>query len=129
MHGPLIDPRPPPLLAGAAVDGGTVMAELDDRLAERIAALVRRDRLLAVGSTVAMWVVLVFVFLVSAPSVPGPALVVVLGLAMLALGGLNTASALALVRRYRLAQDQVYRPDIENLDAKRALRARAGGAS
>jgi hypothetical protein len=46
---------------------------------------------------------------------------------MLALGGLNTASALALVRRYRLAQDQVYRPDIENLDAKRA--ARAGGAS
>jgi hypothetical protein len=123
MHGPLIDPRPPPLLAGAAVDGGTVMATLD----ERIAALVRRDRLLAVGSTVAMWVVLVFVFLASAPSVPGPALVVVLGLAMLALGGLNTASALALVRRYRLAQDQVYRPDIENLDAKRA--ARAGGAS
>jgi hypothetical protein len=123
MYGPLIDPRPPPLLAGAAGDGGTVMATLD----ERIAVLVRRDRLLAVGSTVAMWVVLVFVFLVSAPSVPGPALVVVLGLAMLALGGLNTASALALVRRYRLAQDQVYRPDIENLDAKRA--ARAGGAS
>jgi hypothetical protein len=126
MHGPLIDPRPQPLLAGAAVDGGTVMATLDDRLDERIAALVRRDRLLAVGSTVAMWVVLVFVFLVSAPSVPGPALVVVLGMAMLALGGLNTASALALVRRYRLAQDQVYRPDIENLDAQRA--ARAGGA-
>ena len=35
---------------------------------------------------------------------------------------------MALTRRYiRAAQDQVYRPDIENLDAKRALRA--GGAS
>jgi 4-amino-4-deoxy-L-arabinose transferase-like glycosyltransferase len=99
------------------------MASLDDR----IAALQRRDRLLAIASTVAMWVVLVFVFLASAPSVPGPALLVVLGLAMLALGGLNTASALALIRRYRLARDQVYRPDIENLDAKRA--ARAGGAT
>src|ERR671916_3400609 len=101
MHGPLIDPRTQPLLAGAAVDGGTVMATID----ERIAALVRRDRLLAVGSTVAMWVVLVFVFLVSAPSVPGPALVVVLGLAMLALGGLNTASHLGPVLRHRLAEE------------------------
>lgn len=96
------------------------MGSLDDR----IAALLRRDRLLAIGSTAAMWIALVFVFLVSAPSVPGPALVVVLGLAMLALGGLNTASALALIRRYRLAREQVYRPDIENLDAKRAARAR-----
>jgi len=101
------------------------MGSVDDR----IEALLRRDRLLAIGSTIAMWVVLVFVFLVSAPSVPGPALVVVLGLAMLALGGLNTASAVALVRRYRLARDQVYRPDIENLDAKRAARVRAGGAT
>ena len=101
------------------------MRDLDDR----IAALLRRDRLLALGSTVAMWMVLVFVFLVSAPSVPGPALVVVLALAMLALGGLNTASAVALVRRYRLAKDQVYRPDIENLDAKRAVRAQAGGTT
>jgi len=101
------------------------MASLDDR----IATLVRRDRLLAIASTVAMWVALVFVFLAAAPTVPGAALVVVLALAMLALGGLNTASAFALVRRYRLAQDQVYRPDIENLDAKRAARTRAGSAS
>ncbi|MDD7968935.1 hypothetical protein [Actinomycetospora lemnae] len=94
------------------------MASLDDR----IATLLRRDRLLAIGSTVAMWVVLVFVYVAAAPTVPGPALLVVLGVAMVALGGLNTASAIALIRRYRLAKEQVYRPDIENLDAIRAAR-------
>jgi len=100
------------------------MSSLDDR----IAGLLRRDRLLAIGSTVAMWVVLVFVFLAAAPTVPGTTLLVVLGVAMVALGGLNTASAAALIRRYRAAKDQVYRPDIENLDAQRAAKAR-GSAS
>jgi hypothetical protein len=101
------------------------MSSLDDR----IAGLLRRDRLLAIGSTVAMWVVLVFVFVAAAPTVPGPALLVVLGVAMVALGGLNTASAAALIRRYRAAKDQVYRPDIEHLDAQRAAKAAARGSS
>ncbi|GLZ49072.1 hypothetical protein Acsp06_52570 [Actinomycetospora sp. NBRC 106375] len=99
------------------------MKSLDDR----IAALVRRDRLLALGCTVAMWVVLVFVLVAAAPTVPGTPLFVVLTVALIALGGLNTASAAALIRRYRAARDQVYRPDIEHLDAQKA--ARAGGAS
>lgn len=96
---------------------------------DRIAGLVRRDRLLAIGSTVAMWVVLVFVFVAAAPTVPGPTLLTVLGVALLALGGLNTASAAALIRRYRAARDQVYRPDIENLDARRGAKAARGSAS
>ena len=96
-------------------------------LDERIAVLLRRDRLLALGATVAMWVVLAFVLVAAAPTVPSTGLFVVLAVALVLLGGLNTASAAALIRRYRLARDQVYRPDIENLDAQRA--ARDGGAS
>lgn len=100
------------------------MKSLDDR----IAVLVRRDRLLALGSTVAMWAALVFVLVAAAPAVPGTTLFVVLTVAMIVLGGLNTASAAALIRRYRAAREQVYRPDIENLDARRAERD-AGRAS
>ncbi|GAA4917482.1 hypothetical protein GCM10023204_24770 [Actinomycetospora succinea] len=91
-------------------------------LDERIAVLLHRDRLLALGATVAMWVVLVFVLVAAAPTVPSTGLFVVLAAALVALGALNTASAAALIRRYRLASDQVYRPDIENLDAQRAAR-------
>lgn len=98
-------------------------------LDERIAALARRDRLLALAATVAMWVVLVFVLVAAAPTVPGTALFVVLAAAVVVLGGLNTASAAALIRRYRLAREQVYRPDIEHLDAQRAARRGAGSAS
>lgn len=93
-------------------------------LEERIGRLQRRDRLLALVFTVAMWVALVYVFTRALGAVGSRDIAVVLGIAMVLLGSLNTASAVALVRRYRIARDAVYRPDIEYLDRRRALQNR-----
>lgn len=98
-------------------------------LEARIDTLVRRDRLLAVAFTVAMWAVLVFVSVAAVYTAPSGGVALALVVAAAVLGGFNTASMFALIRRYRLAKDQVYRPDIENLDRKRAESARRRGGS
>ena len=95
-------------------------------LQHRIDRLYQRDRLLAIVFTVAMWMVLIFVFVAALQAVRSTDIAVALGVAMAALGALNTASALALIRRYRAAKDAVYRPDIEFLDRRRALEATRG---
>lgn len=95
------------------------MTTLDDRIDQ----LVRRDRLLAVLFTVAMWLALALVFTRAAGVLTDPAIVLVLGVAMALLGGLNTASTVALIRRYRAAKDAVYRPEVEHLERRRAPQA------
>jgi hypothetical protein len=90
----------------------------------RIVALARRDRLLAVTFTVLMWVVLVFVLVVASAVAPSPGIVVALVVSLLLLGGFNTASMLALVRRYAADKDLIYRPDIVTLDRIRSERER-----
>lgn len=92
-------------------------------LQARIDALARRDRLLAVGFTAAMWVVLAFVLVVAGAVAPTGGILVALVVSALLLGGFNTASMIALVRRYAANTDLVYRPDIENLDRQRHERA------
>jgi hypothetical protein len=92
----------------------------------RIDALARRDRLLAVTFTVFMWAVLVFVFIVAASVAPAPGIIVALIGSLLLLGLFNTASMLALVRRYAENKGLVYRPDIENLDRMRHQRGQEG---
>jgi Cu/Ag efflux pump CusA len=89
----------------------------------RIDVLARRDRLLAVTSTVLMWVVLVFVLIVASAVAPTAGIVVALVGSMLLLGLINTASMVALVRRYAANKDVIYRPDIVNLDRMRHERA------
>ncbi|MBC3193382.1 hypothetical protein H7X46_20175 [Pseudonocardia sp. C8] len=98
-------------------------------LESRIDTLVRRDRLLAVAFAVVMWAVLVFVCVTAVAAAPSAGIAVALVLAMAALGGLNTASMFALIRRYRLAKYQVYQPDIENLALQRAEAARRRSAA
>ena len=95
-------------------------------LEERIDRLLRRDRLLALVFTAVTWVALVYVYVRALGAVGSRDIAVALGVAMVLLGGLNTASTVALVRRYRIAKDAVYRPDIEYLDRRRALRTREG---
>lgn len=90
----------------------------------RIDALARRDRILAVTFTVLMWAVLVFVLVVASAVVPSPAITVALVTAFLLLGLFNTASMLALLRRYAENKDLIYRPDIVNADRMRHERAR-----
>lgn len=91
-------------------------------LEERIERLLRRDRVLALVFTVAMWLALVYVYLRTLGAVGSQDIAIALGVAMVLLGGLNTASTLALIRRYRIEKDAVYRPDITYLDRRRALR-------
>lgn len=88
----------------------------------RIDSLVRRDQLLAVTFTVLMWTVLLFVFIVASAIAPTPGIVVALLLSLVALGVFNTASMVALVRRYGANRDLIYRQDIANLDRARRER-------
>ena len=90
----------------------------------RIDILARRDRVLAVTFTVLMWVVLVFVLVVATTAAPSPGIIVALVASLLLLGLFNTASMIALVRRYAANKDLVYRPDIVNLDRMRHERDR-----
>lgn len=92
-------------------------------IASRIDSLARRDRLLAVAFTVFMWGTIVFVLVVASAVAPTPGIVVALVVSALLLGLFNTASMLALVRRYAANKELVYLPDIENLDRMRHERA------
>lgn len=91
----------------------------------RIDALMRRDRLQAVAFTAAMWAVLLFVLVVAAAAAPSAGITAALVGSLLLLGLFNTASMVALVRRYARNKDLVYRPDIENLDRMRLEHDRA----
>lgn len=90
----------------------------------RMASLARRDRILAITFTVLMWVVLVFVFFAATSVAPTPAITVVLAVATLLLGVFNTASLLALLKRYAANRDLIYRPDVMHLDQLRAARGK-----
>ncbi|WP_214366826.1 hypothetical protein [Pseudonocardia sp. H11422] len=92
----------------------------------RIDALARRDRLLAVTCTVFLWAVLVFVLVVASAAAPTAGITGALVGSLVLLGLFNTASMLALVRRYAANKDLIYRPDIQNLDRMRHERARTG---
>jgi membrane protein YdbS with pleckstrin-like domain len=95
-------------------------------LDSRIAVLARRDRILAITFTLLMWVVLVFLFVTASAVAPDPAIIVVLAVATLLLGMFNTASVLALLRRYAGSRELIYRPDVLNLDLMRAQRESEG---
>ncbi|SFN51531.1 hypothetical protein SAMN05216207_1015151 [Pseudonocardia ammonioxydans] len=94
-------------------------------LEARIDTLLRRDRILALAFVVAMWAVLAFVCAVAMTTSPSPGVSVALVVAAILLGGLNTASVLAMIRRYRLSREAVYGPDIEFADRLRAVRQQA----
>lgn len=94
-------------------------------LEARIDDLLRRDRILAVAFAVAMWLVLTYVCLVALTTSPSPGVSVALVVAAALLGGFNTASVVAMVRRYRLSRRSVYGPDIEFADRLRATKQQA----
>ena len=95
-------------------------------LDSRIAVLARRDRVLAITFTLLMWLVLAFLFVTAGAVAPHPSIVVVLAVATLLLGLFNTASVLALLRRYAESREQIYRPDVMRLDLMRAQRDSEG---
>lgn len=99
-------------------------------MGSRIDTMASRDRMIAVGFTVAMWVVLLFTYFAVRPSVPSAAVSVALILSLLVLGVFNTASMVAMIRSYSKDKEFIYREDILNLDRNRrqreALRAERG---
>jgi hypothetical protein len=95
-------------------------------LESRIAVLARRDRVLAISFTLLMWLVLSFLFVTASAVAPHPSIIVVLAVATLLLGLFNTASVLALLRRYAESRELIYRPDVLRLDLMRAQRESRG---
>lgn len=89
----------------------------------RVDAMLKRDVACAVTFTCAMWLVLIFTYTIIASIAPGTALRVVLGVAMVVLGSFNTASMVALVRRYREHRTAIYGEDLRNLDLRRSAKA------
>jgi hypothetical protein len=88
----------------------------------RIDTMASQDRMIAVGFTVAMWVVLLFTYFAVRPSVPSAAVSVAMILSLLVLGIFNTASMVALIRSYSKDKEFIYREDILNLDRNRRQR-------
>jgi len=99
-------------------------------MGSRIDTMASRDKMIAIGFTVAMWIVLLFTYFAVRPSVPSTAVSVALILSLLILGVFNTASMVAMIRSYSKDKDFIYREDILNLDRNRrqreALRAERG---
>ena len=104
---------------------------VNSTLQERIDAMLKRDVAVGVGLAAAMWLTLLFVFVVTARVVEDRGVVLVLLGSALALGVYNTLSLLSLISRYRNERQHVYGEDIAHLDAIKAAQQsnRAGAAS
>lgn len=90
----------------------------------RINSMAWIDRLVAGVFTVAMWLVLLFTFFAINPVVPTMPVSIALAASFIILGTFNTASIIAMIRRYSKVKDSIYREDIVNLDRNREQRRR-----
>ena len=91
-------------------------------LGRRIAAMHRRDVLVAWAFVIGLWLAIVFVAIATwslAPSGSARTLLLIGGATLLVF---NTAAILAMLRHYRQDRDFMYGLDIKFLDAARALR-------
>ena len=97
----------------------------------RIDSMLKRDIAVGVFFASAMWLTLLFVYLVTARIVEDRVVTLVMLAAALALGVLNTLSLMSLINRYRNERQHVYGEDIAQLDAIKAdhERARKEGAA
>ena len=112
-------------MAGSVRAGAQEEGSAAGSLGSRIDAMARRDRIVSAVFTVAMWVVLIFVYFAVRPSVPSAGVSVALLVSLIVLGIFNTASMVAMLRSYAKDKDFIYREDILNLDRNR--RQRSGG--
>lgn len=99
---------------------------MDSTLESRIDAMLKRDIAVGVSFAGAMWLTLLFTFIVTARVVDAAAVAIVMATAATMLGVFNTLSLLSLIRRYRLERQHVYGEDISNLDAMRAAKQLSG---
>jgi drug/metabolite transporter (DMT)-like permease len=97
---------------------------MDNTTDGRIARVFARDRRAMWVLLAVLWLCLAGVWWVARQHVADSTVGVVLAIAALVLGALNTASAVAMVRHYRDDRDHIYGLDLHHLDARRAARAR-----
>lgn len=98
---------------------------------QRIDSMLKRDIAVGVFFASAMWLTLLFVFVVTARIVEDRAVMLVMLAAALVLGIFNTLSLLSMISTYRNERQHVYGEDIAHLDALKANqeRARRAGAA
>jgi hypothetical protein len=83
----------------------------------RVDAMFQKDKLWAWGFVVVLWITLAFVYFATIGYVEDGSVKVVIGIAALVLGGLNTASIGAMVNHYAHDKQFIYELDIKHLDA------------
>jgi hypothetical protein len=94
--------------------------DVDSALQQRIDAMLRRDIAVGVAFASAMWLTILFIFIMTARVVDDATVVVVLGASGAVLGIFNTLSLTSMISRYRQERHHVYGEDIAHLDAMRA---------
>jgi hypothetical protein len=97
---------------------------VDSMMQARIDSMLKRDIAVGVFFASAMWLTLLFVYLVTARVVEDRPVALVMLAAALALGVLNTLSLMSLISRYRNERAYVYGEDITHLDAMKAAQDR-----
>ena len=98
---------------------------MNPEMQARIDSMLKRDIAVGVFFASAMWLTLLFVYLVTARIVEDRAVTVVMLAAAVTLGVFNTLSLLSLISRYRNERQHVYGEDITHLDALKASQERA----
>ena len=91
-------------------------------LNNRIEAMYQGDRRGAWLFVAALWVVILFVLLMSWPHIPDQGVRVVVVIAAAAVLIFNTASVAAMLRHYAEDKEFIYGLDIQHLDAMRKER-------
>jgi len=86
-------------------------------LESRIEAMYARDKWWAWAFVIALWITLAFVYFETMTYVDDSSVRVVIGIAALVLGSLNTASIGAMVNHYAHDKKFIYELDIKHLDA------------
>lgn len=94
------------------------MAELE----QRIEAMYRRDRMAAWVLVAALWVVILFVLVMTWPLIPVPAIRWVVLAAAAVVLVFNTAAIRAMVSHYSEDKHFIYALDIQHFDEARAAR-------
>ena len=89
------------------------------KLAQRIDAMFRQDKLAAGALILVLWLTILFVMLAVRPFIPDPQIEALcwVGAALLLL--FNTASIIAMIKHYGEDKAHIYAVDIRHLDAGR----------
>ena len=83
----------------------------------RVDSMFQKDKWWAWAFVIALWITLAFVYFETMTYVDDSSVRVVIGIAALVLGSLNTASIGAMVNHYAHDKKFIYELDIKHLDA------------